>query len=90
MNKQEFLEKWDKDTLLETHCIVGEKDYFPYSYNCYFEDGKWKIVDIGDRNDIGIICEGDEETVFTKLDRLVCSRQKTLRMIARMNERKKE
>lgn len=88
MTQCEFFKKWNKDTLLELHFIVGEKNHFPFSYNCYYEDGKWKIVNIGDQNDVGIICEGDEEFVYTQLDRLVCSRQKTLHMLAQLNKRK--
>ncbi|MBQ3164575.1 MAG: hypothetical protein IJC02_08570 [Lachnospiraceae bacterium] len=71
MTKNEFFDNWSEDILKSLQVIVGKKSNIPYSINCYEEKGIWIISEIGERQDVSIIMEGEESTVFTKLNKIV-------------------
>lgn len=86
MTKQEFLDKWDEETLRKLHFIVDQKDFFDYSFVCYFDE-KWKIVRVEKRGIRNVWYEGDEEFVFTKLNELVESEQRDYIFLESINKR---
>lgn len=71
MKKEEFLSKWDKETLEYYNFVVGRKTNVPYSTGCYEQDNVWVIYEVGERQDFGILAQGTEEEMFAKLDRFV-------------------
>lgn len=76
MTKQEFLEKWNEETLRKLHFIVNQKNFFDYSFVCYFDEEKWNIVRVEERGIRNVWYEGDEEFIFSKLNELVESEQR--------------
>ncbi len=71
IDREEFYRNWDKETLGAVDVIIDEKATKEYTTCCYEEDGKWHIAGTNDDTELNIVCSGDEEMVFTKLDKLV-------------------
>lgn len=71
MTKNEFLESWSEDILKNVQVSVGKKSNIPYSINCYEENGIWLISEVGERQEVSIIIEGEENLVFEKLNKVV-------------------
>lgn len=71
MKKEEFLKKWDKETLEYNNFVIGEKTNVPYSKGCYQEGENWNIYGIGERQNFVITAQGTEEEMFEKLDKIL-------------------
>lgn len=71
MKRKEFLEKWDKKTLEHYNFVIGRKTNIPYSTGCYREKDVWYIYGVGERQNLVVIMQGNEEDVFTKLNKIL-------------------
>ena len=66
--------------------VVGSKTNVPYSYGVYFQDGKWFLYGVGERQDFSIIEEGDEDTIFKWLYNITLATAKERNMIGNYNK----
>ena len=71
MKRKEFLEKWDKKILEHYNFVIGRKTNVPYSTGCYQEKDVWYIYGVGERQNLVVTMQGNEEDVFTKLDKIL-------------------
>ena len=71
LDKKAFYENWDDETLASVDIVVGERKADSYTTYCYEEDGQWHIGGTNDDTELNVVCSGDEEMIFTKLDKLV-------------------
>lgn len=71
IDREEFDRNWDKYTLETVGVVVGEKTTEAFTTCCYYEDGQWNIGGNNEEDDLSVVASGDEEYIFTKLDKLV-------------------
>lgn len=43
MTREEFLKKWDRETLAKAGAFVDNKCTLDFTISCYVENGVWKI-----------------------------------------------
>lgn len=71
VDREEFYNNWDEDTLSQLSVMVDEKATAPYSTCCYKEDELWHIAGTNNDDELIVVESGDEAYIFTKLDKLV-------------------
>ncbi len=71
LSKDEFYKNWDDSTLHAVDIIVGKEELRPYATYCFCEEGQWHIAGTNDDTELNVVSSGDEEMIFTKLDKLV-------------------
>ncbi|MBQ8318625.1 MAG: bifunctional diaminohydroxyphosphoribosylaminopyrimidine deaminase/5-amino-6-(5-phosphoribosylamino)uracil reductase RibD [Lachnospiraceae bacterium] len=71
VDREQFYNNWDEDTLSQLSVMVDEKATAPYSTCCYKEDELWHIAGTNNDDELIVVESGDEAYIFTKLDKLV-------------------
>ncbi len=73
MLQSEFMKKVadEKINLDKLNVVIGRTTNVPFSLGCFKEDSVWKIYEVGERQDFGIISEGSEDEIFDKMYRLI-------------------
>ncbi|MBR3600044.1 MAG: hypothetical protein IKL53_09210, partial [Lachnospiraceae bacterium] len=71
VDREEFYNNWDEDTLSQLSVVVDKKATAPYSTCCYKEDELWHIAGTNNDDELIVVESGDEAYIFTKLDKLV-------------------
>lgn len=69
MKKNELM-AWVKSNnvdLKKYNIVIGEKSNVPYSVGCYEEAGTWYLYEVGERQNFGILMEGNEDDVIKHL-----------------------
>lgn len=71
IDKEEFYKNWDDEDLALINLVVGEKTKEPYTTCCFKEGELWHIGGNNEEtHELIIIYSGDEEYIFTKLDKI--------------------
>ncbi len=71
IDREQFYNNWDEDTLSQLNVVVDKKATAPYSTCCYKEDELWHIAGTNNDDKLIVVESGDEAYIFTKLDKLV-------------------
>lgn len=71
MKQKEFIEKWDEKTLNHYNFVIGRKTNVPHSIGCYQDGDIWCIYGVGERQDLVVTMQGNEEEIFKKLNKIL-------------------
>ena len=53
--------------LKKANIFLGQKSSIPFSIGCYEEEGVWYLYEVGERQNIRIVKEGNEDEVIRHL-----------------------
>ena len=56
--------------------VIGRKTNVPFSIGCYEEDKKWFLYSVGERQNLSIIQQGDEDRIFKFLYMITLGKMK--------------
>ncbi len=78
MKKSEFYNymKEHNINLATNNIVVGETTNTPFSIGCFFENGKWNLYKVGERQNFRVIATGSEDDIFEQLCMEAISRNK--------------